>query len=77
MDQLRLLINLTDQAAADDPEGVAAGILRAAADRIEERGLTEHILRDPNGNTVGAITLPRRAGGSRIARIEWTEGVDE
>ena len=77
MHQLRLLINLTDQAAADDPEGVAAGILRAAADRIEERGLTEHILRDPNGNTVGAITLPRRAGGSRIARIEWTEGGDE
>ena len=74
MNQLRLLINLNDQAAADDPEGVAAGILRDAADRMEQRGLTQHILRDPNGNTVGAITLyPPPASGE----IEWTEGGDE
>ena len=74
MHQLRLLINLTDQAAADDPAGVVTGILRDAADRIDERGLTQHILRDPNGNTVGAITLypPPASGG-----IDWAEEGEE
>ena len=58
MSELRLSMELVNDAFADDAASEVARILRVLADRIEQGLPDEPIrLRDYNGNTVGSVEL--------------------
>lgn len=56
-----LAIDTTNDSFSDDPSPEIARILRTAADHVEEVGIPYEnpIIRDTNGNTVGAIRIKR------------------
>lgn len=59
MATVRVTFQADNAAFENDPNTESARILREAADWIEGRGEPgqSHILRDINGNTVGAVSI--------------------
>ena len=64
MSELRLSMELVNDAFADDAASEVARILRVLAERIEQEGLhNEPVrLRDINGNTVGQALIVSTCG---------------
>lgn len=54
----KVIINMDNEAFAEEPMTEIARILRQVADKAEDRGLTgSGLVRDMNGNTVGCWSI--------------------